>query len=391
MYEEKQVSALRPSRSLIQPFIVMDMLKKANEYSTAQGKHVIHLELGQPSTGAPHAVSESACHALQSERLGYTDCRGIPVLRSRIAQHYHEKYGVNISDDEVFVTTGSSAGFLLAFLSAFDLGDRIALPAPGYPAYRNILSALGFEPVLLPANSSCAYQPNVELLQKCGPIKGLIIASPSNPTGSMINADALSSLYSWCEENGIRLISDEIYHGITFDRPATTVRSFGKNAIIINSFSKYFSMTGWRLGWMVLPNDLVRSVECLGQNFHISPPTLSQIAAMNVFESYSELDDHVVRYRRNRDVLVDGVSRAGINRFAPPEGAFYLYADVSHLTNDSLAFCQRLLAETGVAIAPGIDFDPIEGARTVRFSFAGATEEIEEAVARIGAWTANFR
>ena len=223
-------------------------------------------------------------------------------------------------------------------------------------------------------------------MANCGPIKGLIIASPSNPTGSMIDPDTLSALYRWCEDKGVRLISDEIYHGITFDQAAQTVRSLGHDAIIINSFSKYFSMTGWRLGWMIVPDDLARSIECLSQNFHISPPTLSQYAAMPAFQSTAELDGHVDRYRRNRDILVRGLARATIDRLAPSDGAFYLYADVSHLTSDSLAFCRRLLAQTGVAIASGVDFDPIHGARTVRLSFAGATEDIDEAVARLVDW-----
>jgi aspartate/methionine/tyrosine aminotransferase len=280
---------------------------------------------------------------------------------------------------------------LLAFLAAFDPGDRVALVTPGYPAYRNILSALGLEPVLLPAGPSYRYQPHPDLLENCGAIKGLIIASPSNPTGSMIDPDTLAALYRWCEDRGVRLISDEIYHGIVFDRSAQTVRSLGHNAIIINSFSKYFSMTGWRLGWMIVPDDLARSIECLSQNFHISPPTLSQLAATRAFQSTAELDGHVVRYRRNRDILLQGLSRATIERLAPSDGAFYLYADVSHLTSDSLAFCRRLLTETGVAIAPGVDFDPIQGARTIRFSFAGATEEIEEAVARLVEWIATLK
>jgi aspartate/methionine/tyrosine aminotransferase len=388
--EGRAVPLIASNRGMIPPFFVMEMLRAANECSRYPGK-VIHLEVGQPSTSAPRAVLEAASRALASEHLGYTDCRGIPVLRRSIARYYRTTYGIDVSDREVFITTGSSAGFLLAFLAAFDLGDRVALVTPGYPAYRNILSALGLEPVLITTGPAYRYQLHPDLLSNCGAIKGLIIASPSNPTGAMIDQDTLSALYRWCEERGVRLISDEIYHGITFDRSAQTVRSLGQNAIIVNSFSKYFSMTGWRLGWMIVPDDLARSIECLAQNFHISPPTLSQVAATLAFESTAELDGHVARYRRNRDILLRGLSRATIKHVAPSDGAFYLYADVSHLTTDSLAFCRRLLAETGVAIAPGVDFDPIRGGRTIRFSFAGATEEIEEAITRLVDWTAMLK
>ena len=382
---------LKPShRGMIPPFIVMDMLRAANEYA-ATGRSVIHLEVGQPGTSAPRAVLEAARRALGSDLLGYTDCGGVQVLRHLIAQLYSARYGVNINDREVFVTTGSSAGLFLAFLAAFDPGDRVAFAVPGYPAYRNILSALGFEPVLIPVGQSVRYQPHPDLLTNCGEIKGLIVASPSNPTGAMIEPETLETLYRWCEDKGVRLISDEIYHGITFDRPARTARGLGRNAIIINSFSKYFCMTGWRLGWLIVPEDLARSVECLAQNFHISPPVLSQLAATFAFDCKAELDEHVARYHRNRDILLHGLPRAGIKTFAPSDGAFYLYADVSDLTHDSLDFCRRLLFETGVAIAPGVDFDPIEGATTIRFSFAGATSEMEEAVARLVDWTAkNF-
>ncbi|QQS13810.1 MAG: aminotransferase class I/II-fold pyridoxal phosphate-dependent enzyme [Rhodospirillales bacterium] len=372
-------------REPIPPFMVMDMLRAANQRQAA-GEAVIHLEVGQPSTGAPAAVLEAAQHALRNNRLGYTDSAGLPELRQAIAAHYWTAYGVDVDDSEVFVTTGSSAGFLLAFLSAFRPGDRVGLAAPGYPAYRNILTALGFRPVLIPVGPSSRYQIDVDMLCRGGPLKGLIIASPSNPTGSMIDADRLKDIYQWCALNDVTLISDEIYHGISFSEPAQTARAFGTDAIVINSFSKYFSMTGWRLGWMVLPPTLARAVECLAQNFHISPPALSQIAASAAFKSKAELDGHVARYRSNRDILLAGLPRAGIKTFAPPDGAFYLYADVSAFTRNSLEFCQKLLADTLIAAAPGIDFDPLSGSRFIRLSLAGTSQEMEEVVSRLCDW-----
>ncbi len=356
------IMALGPSRrGLVPPFIAMDVLRAANEREAA-GHSVIHLEVGQPGTPAPAAVLDAARAALAADRIGYTDALGIMPLRAAIAGHYREQYGVAVDPAEVVVTTGSSAAFQLAFLAAFEAGDRVALAAPGYPAYRNILAALGLEPVLIEVGENAHYQPNPELLAEAGDIAGLIVASPANPTGTMIPPGELACLAAWCRERGIRLVSDEIYHGITYENPAQTARAFGPGdqgrAIIVNSFSKYYSMTGWRLGWMVVPPDLARSVECLAQNFYISPPTLSQLAALPVFGCRAELDSHVARYRANRDVLIATLSQAGFDHFAPAEGAFYLYVDVSAVTRDSVEFCRRMLAETGVATTPGRDFDP---------------------------------
>jgi aspartate/methionine/tyrosine aminotransferase len=372
-------------RGLVPPFIAMDVLRAANEREAA-GHSVIHLELGQPSTPAPADVLEAARSALAGDRIGYTDALGIPPLREAISRHYREQYGLAIDPAQIVVTTGSSAAFQLAFLAAFEAGQRVALASPGYPAYRNILSALGLEPVLIDVGENAHYQPNPELLAEAGDIAGLIIASPANPTGTMIPPAALARLSEWCNEHGVRLVSDEIYHGITYDAPAQSARAYGDAAIVINSFSKYYSMTGWRLGWMVVPPDLARSVECLAQNFYISPPALSQLAAVPVFGCRPELDRHVARYRANRDVLIAALQTAGLTRFAPAEGAFYLYVDVSAVTRDSVAFCQRMLAETGIATTPGRDFDPIHGDTWLRLSFAGSATDIAEAARRLAEW-----
>ncbi len=329
---------------------------------------------------------DAARAALAGDRIGYTDALGIAPLRAAIARDYRERYGVAVEPAEIIVTTGSSAAFQLAFLAAFEAGQRVALAAPGYPAYRNILSALGLEPVLIEAGENAHFQPNPELLAECGDIAGLIVASPANPTGTMIAAADLAALSAYCRDRGIRLVSDEIYHGITYESAPQTARAYGREAIVVNSFSKYYSMTGWRLGWMVVPPDLARSVECLAQNFYISPPALSQLAALPAFECRAELDGHVARYRANRDLLLDMLRRAGLTRFAPAEGAFYLYVDVSPLTRDSAEFCLRMLDEMGVATTPGRDFDPIHGDLWVRLSFAGSTEDIAEAARRLAEW-----
>ena len=382
---------LRPSRrGLVPPFIAMDVLRAANERQAA-GAEIIHLEVGQPGSAAPEPVLEAARRALVGEPIGYTDALGIAPLRHAIAAHYQAQYEVAVDPAEVVVTTGSSAAFLLAFLAAFEPGDRVALAIPGYPAYRNILSALGIEPVLITVGENVRYQPTPELLAGLGRLEGLVVASPANPTGTMISAADLARLAAWRRDRGIRLVSDEIYHGITYETKAATARAFGREAVIVNSFSKYYSMTGWRLGWMLVPPDLARSVECLAQNFYISPPTLSQLAALPVFGCRPELDGHVTRYRTNRDLLIRTLSAAGLTRFAPAEGAFYLYVDISSLTRDSEKFCRQLLAETGVAVTPGLDFDPIDGGGWVRISFAGSAESVAEAARRLKDWLPRAR
>jgi aspartate/methionine/tyrosine aminotransferase len=375
-------------RGAIAPFIVMDVMRAAAARE-AEGAGVIHLEVGQPSGQAPAKVLDAAARAVRSEPLGYTLALGRDSLRERIAQHYRRAYGVSVAPERVCVTTGSSAGFLLAFLAAFEPGDRVAVAAPGYPAYRNILQALGVECVLVPVGPASRWQINAEILAQVeGRLDGVVVASPSNPTGSMLSAHEVAELAAWCELHEVRLISDEIYHGITYGRTAATAAGMAgaAHAVVINSFSKYYAMTGWRLGWMVLPEDLARSVECLTQNLYISPPTLSQVAAEAVFDCLDELEARVAAYRANRDILLNELPAAGFDRLAPSDGAFYLYADVSELTNHSPDFCARMLAETGVACTPGVDFDPLAGTRTLRFSYAGSETDMVEAARRLKAW-----
>jgi aspartate/methionine/tyrosine aminotransferase len=375
-------------RAAIPPFIAMEVLRAANARA-ASGQGVYHLELGQPDTAAPAAVIEAAKRALDSNRLGYTEALGIGPLREAIAGHYRQSYGLDIDASRIVVTTGSSGAFMLGFLSAFEPGDRVALAAPGYPAYRNILLALDLRPVDLPTGPETRFQPTPAMLDRLEePVEGLIIASPANPTGSMLSPGELAGLVAHCRDRGIRLVSDEIYHGIVYDGVAASAAAFGDSAVVINSFSKYFSMTGWRLGWMVLPADLLRAVECLAQNLFISAPTLPQLAALAVFDCKAELDANVARYRRNRDLLLAELPKAGLQHFAPPDGAFYLYADVADLTNDSEDFCRRMLAETGVAVTPGTDFDSGRGHRSLRISFAGSTDDMAEAARRLAGWLA---
>jgi aspartate/methionine/tyrosine aminotransferase len=371
---------------MIAPFIVMDVLRAANERE-AVGEAVLHLEVGQPGTPAPRPVLEAARVALDRDLIGYTDALGTAALRAAIAGHYRQQYGVELDRERVVVTTGSSGGFLLAFLAAFEAGDRVALATPGYPAYRNILSALGVEPVLLATEAEHRFQPTPELLDGVsGRLDGLIVASPSNPTGTMLGRGELQALVDTCAARGIRLVSDEIYHGIGYGREAVSAVELSAEAIVINSFSKYYSMTGWRLGWMVVPEALGRPVECLAQNLFISAPTLSQFAGAVALDCRAELDAYVASYARNRALLLAELPQAGFDHLAPADGAFYLYADVSALTNDSEAFCRRMLAETGVATTPGVDFDPARGHRFLRFSFAGPEAAMAEAAERLKTW-----
>ena len=373
------------ARGQVPPFIVMDVLRAANERQAA-GEDIVHLELGQPATPAPRGAIAAAQAALATEALGYTEAFGLPALRARIAEFYRLRYGVTVDPGRIVVTTGSSGGFVLSFLAAFDPGDRVALADPSYPAYRNILLALGIEAVTLPAGLETRYQPSIELVERAGELDGLIVASPSNPSGTMLEASELAALADYCRDRGIRLISDEIYHGITYEREAATALAYDSQVVVINSFSKYFSMTGWRIGWLVAPDDLMRSIECLKQNLFISAPTLSQHTAIAAFDCAGELDANVARYAANRALLLDSLPAVGFDRLAPAEGAFYLYADVSHLTNDSETFCREMLDETGVATAPGIDFDQSRGRAHLRISYAGQTADIEHAIARLGAW-----
>lgn len=378
------------SRANVPPFHVMDLLAAAAERRRTHGD-LLDLVAGQPSTPAPAPVRAAAHRALDEEVLGYTVALGIPPLREAICAHHRRMHGLDVSPDDVVVTTGSSGGFLLAFLAAFEPGDRVAIARPGYPCYRNVLAALGCEVVELPTGPESRFQPTVELLEELDrPVRGLVVASPANPTGTMLFPSELAALATWCEEHGVRLISDEIYHGIEYASPPQHASAWetSREAVVFNSFSKYFSMTGWRIGWMLVPEELRRPVDVLTGNFTICPPVLAQHAAVEAFSdaSYAECDGHVERYAANRAVLLEGLPRLGIERLAPADGAFYVYADVGHLTDDTMTWCHRLLAETGIATAPGIDFDTAVGNRFVRLSFAGATADMEAALDRLEAW-----
>lgn len=380
-------------RANVPPFHVMDLLAAAQGRQASRGD-LVNFVAGQPSTGAPRAVRDEAKRLLDEDLLGYTVATGVPELRAAVAGHHRRTSGIEVGPEDVVVTTGSSGGFLLAFLAAFEAGDRVVMARPGYPCYRNVLTALGCEVVEIDCGPETRFQPTVAMLEAVaselgGPVAGLVIASPANPTGTMIPADELAALATWCEENRVRLISDEIYHGITYGAAATSSAwQTSRTGVVFGSFSKYFSMTGWRLGWMLVPEDLRRPVDVLTGNFTICPPVLSQYAAVAAFtpESYAELDGHVARYAENRRILLDGLPQLGIDRLAPADGAFYVYADVGHLTDDSYAWCLRALAETGVAMAPGIDFDTRRGQSFVRLSFAGGADEIHEGLARLARW-----
>lgn len=369
----------------IAPFYAMEVLKAANDRQAAGGE-VFHMEVGEPGGGAPEPVIAAAREALGTAHLGYTEALGIPELRARIVRHYDEYYGVSVDFERVIVTAGSSGAFPLAFMAAFESGDRVALAAPGYPAYRNILLALDLEPVSIATGPESRFQPTPELLAAAGPLDGLLIASPANPTGTMLDRPALEALIAYCRQHDIRLISDEVYHGITYGRQAETLAGLWDQAVVINSFSKYFAMTGWRLGWMVVPEDMVRPLERLSQNLYISPPSLSQYAAVVAFDCRAELDEKVAGYARNRALLLDELPQAGFDRLAPIDGAFYVFADVSQLSNDSTDFCRRMLEETGVATTPGIDFDTERGHAYMRFSFAGPHADMIEACRRLKDW-----
>jgi aspartate/methionine/tyrosine aminotransferase len=332
-------------------------------------------------------VLDAAARALPRQTLGYTLALGMPELRAAIARHYRTRFGLDVPAERIVVTSGSSGAFILAFLAVFDVGDRVALTEPGYPCYRNILNALGVETPVVSVVGDSNFRASAASFDSLpGPLHGILVASPANPTGTMLDRAALKGLAEFCERRDAWLIVDEIYHGVTYDRPADSILALTGRAIVINSFSKYFSMTGWRLGWMVLPDELVRVVERLAQNLFISPAAISQVAALAAFDAYDELDANVARYAKNRSLLLNELPAAGFDRLAPADGAFYIYADVSRFTNDADHFCRRMLAEIGVAATPGIDFDRNQGHRFVRFSFAGATADMAEAARRLKSW-----
>ncbi len=375
------------ARSDVPPFIVMDVMAAAARLESA-GVHVVHMEVGQPAASAP-ATALAAARAALGGRIAYTESLGIGALRARIARHYGERYGIDVDPGRVIVTTGSSAGFMLAFLSLFEPGDRVALANPGYPPYRHILTALGCEPVLIDTGAATRWALDPEALlaaHRARPLAGVLVASPANPTGTMMTGEALAALIGTAEGAGIRFISDEIYHGLDYAFPAVTAAQLSARAVIINSFSKYFCMTGWRIGWMVAPEPLVRPIERLQQNLAISVPTLSQVAAQAAFDGRAEMEAVKHGYEENRRILVDGLPGAGLAHFLPADGAFYLYADVSRFTNDSHDFARRMLAEAHVAATPGVDFDPVNGNKFIRFCYAGSREDARAAVERVGRW-----
>ncbi|MGB7079789.1 MAG: aminotransferase class I/II-fold pyridoxal phosphate-dependent enzyme [Xanthobacteraceae bacterium] len=386
---EKAKGLMQPSlRSGVPPFMVMDVMAAAARLE-AKGRRIVHMEVGQPAAGAPATAIAAVRAALSSGPHGYTETLGIASLRQRIARTYAEWRDIEVDAERIVITTGSSAGFMLAFLAAFEAGDRVAVAVPGYPPYRHILAALGCEPVLIEtsAETRWAITSDMLLAQHRGrPLKGVIVGSPANPTGTMMTAPALAELIQCAEAAGIAVISDEIYHGLDYAFAAASAAQVSSRAIVINSFSKYFCMTGWRIGWMIVPPTLLRAVERLQQNLAISVPTMSQIAAQAACDSRAELDAIKHGYEANRRILVEGLPRAGLSSFFPADGAFYLYADISRFAADSFDFATRLLEEANVAATPGVDFDPINGRKYLRLCYAGTSADMGEAVERIGRW-----
>ena len=383
------MSPPKPSRrAAVAPFMAMDVLRQARRLEQA-GRQIIHMELGEPGAPAPLLVREAAAAALRDGRLGYGEAMGDAVLRERIARHYAEHYGVEVASDRVMVTTGSSGAFLLAFLAGFDAGARIGVVQPGYPAYANILEALGLSLAPIEVGAETRFAPTVELIEAAHRrerLDGLLLMSPANPTGAMIAPAELEKICAFCEDAGVVLVSDEIYHRLEYEGRAETALRFSRGAIVVNSFSKYYAMTGWRLGWAIAPTSLARPMERLQQSLAICAPTLSQRAALAAFDAGEELESIKRGYARSRSLLLRQLPRIGLPLFAPPDGAFYIYADVSHLTTDSTRFCSDMLEEIGVAVTPGVDFDRARGASTLRISYAGPPEDVALGVERLSAW-----
>ncbi|MCO4777429.1 MULTISPECIES: pyridoxal phosphate-dependent aminotransferase [Lentibacter] len=371
-------------RGAVDPFIVMDVMEEARA-AEAAGRSIIHMEVGQPGTAAPRGARAHLTEAMEASPLGYSVALGLPELRARIAQHYHDKHGVNLSPERVIITSGSSGAFILAFTALFEAGARVGLGEPGYPSYRQILKALDVKPVGLPTSAENRFQPvpsdfaGLEL-------DGLLVASPANPSGTMLTREAMQALIDACAESETAFISDEIYQGIEYEGEAVSALELTDECYVINSFSKYFSMTGWRIGWMVVPEEHVRLIERLAQNMFICAPHASQVAALAAFGCTEELEANLAVYKANRDLMIVELPKVGLSNFAPPDGAFYIYVDVSHLTNDSRALASDILAKAGVAVTPGIDFDPERGQTTLRLSYARSTEEIREGLLRLKAY-----
>ncbi|MFU8776126.1 MAG: pyridoxal phosphate-dependent aminotransferase [Roseovarius sp.] len=374
------------TRSQVDPFIVMDVMEAARR-AEAEGRHIIHMEVGQPGTPAPEGARAALVRTMAQESLGYTVALGLPALRARIAKLYGAWYDVDLNPERVVITPGSSGGFILAFTALFDAGDRVGIGAPGYPSYRQILRALDLVPVDIQTTAENRLQPVPGDLEGRD-LRGLLVASPANPSGTMLDRAALGGLIAAAQGQGAAFVSDEIYHGIEYERRAVSALEITDDCYVINSFSKYFSMTGWRIGWMVVPEAHVRVIERLAQNLFICPSHASQVAALAAMDCPEELEANMAVYRRNRALMLEGLPKAGFDRIAPPDGAFYVYADVSHLTRDSRAFAAEILEKVGVAVTPGLDFDPLRGAGTLRFSYARATADIEEGLVRLGRFMA---
>lgn len=368
-------------RGAVDPFIVMDVMEAARQAEEA-GRHIIHMEVGQPGTPAPKAAREALAEAMAREPLGYSVALGLPALRAKIARHYEERYGVALDPERVIVTPGSSGAFILAFTALFDARDRVGIGQPGYPSYRQILKALDIEPVSIATRPENRLQPTAKEVQGLD-LQGLMVASPANPSGTMLDRAAMEALIAACQAQGAAFISDEIYHGIEYEAKAVTALEITDECYVINSFSKYFSMTGWRVGWMVVPQDHVRIIERLAQNMFICAPHAAQVVALAAMDCADELDGNLAVYAKNRALMMEGLPKSGFDRIAPPDGAFYVYADVTHLTDDSRAFAAELLENAGVAVTPGLDFDPERGAGTLRFSYARSTGDIEEGLTRL--------
>ena len=371
--------------SEIEPFYAIDIGQMAYRLQ-AEGRSVIHMEYGQPSTGAPKDAVAAAHRVLDADAMGYWESQ---ALKDRLARHYAETYGVKVQPAQFILTCGASPALVLALLSSFSPGDRVALARPGYVAYRNTLKALNLVPVEIPCDADVRFQLTARAIAALDPApKGVIVASPANPTGTLIEAGELEAIAETCRARGIRIVSDEIYHGLSYVGRARSILEFAPDALVINSFSKYFSMVAWRLGWLLVPEALIDRARAYMGNLFLTPPSLSQHAGLIALDARQELDGHVRAYARNRDLMLEALPRMGLNRIAPPDGAFYIYADIGHLTDDSLAFCKQLLDDTGVATAPGIDFDPVDGRHFIRFSFAVSTPEVEEAIRRLEPWFA---
>ncbi len=375
------------NRCDIPMFRALDILREVNE-RTARGEDIMRLEAGQPSVGAPEEALAYVKEMISKDpRQGYTAAMGMESLRARIAGHYKATYGADVSMEQVAVTTGSSCGLILVILAAFDVGDTVLLASPTYPAYRNMLKAFGIKVLEVETQPEDNYQPTVAWLNAIEqPFDGMIVCSPSNPTGTMIEAETLKGVAGWCDAQGVRLISDEAYHGITYGDQAATVLNYSKSAIATNTFSKYFAMTGWRMGWIVVPEEMVVRVKNMAESLYVSPPTISQHLAYKVFDHLDVLDGYVRDYKRKHDIMMEELPKAGFTNLADAQGAFYIYADIHNLTNDSVEYCQRMMNEAKVSATPGVDFDLTRGHTSMRMCYAASEDEIREACARLQKW-----